>query len=819
VTLIVKDCAERLAVCLQSLRSRFLRFKDELLVLDTGSRDDGATVKVARQFGARVIERPDLCHEVRPLVEKWIPEHLAAYEGSSLVKGCLLDFAEARQIVTDAAAHNVQFWVDSDDELIEAVPGRLRDQVDRIFSEGVRDAIFLDYHYATEKDGSVSSILKRERIFDRRVYRWKGKCHETAIPIGPCKGAAYFVDLQSALRHHRDHLFDNRSSDIRNYVIIRNEIENDQAAGRVPDTRSLFYLGNAARGLGRFSEALTLYKELIEKSGSRDDRFSAAYYCGLILNCETVRRPWDALEWFERCIRLKAEDPRGYFGVARAYYLLGRYDEAIHWFKIGKGLPEPTQSLHNYNPLHVHAVPYHMAALAYKELGLQEEAKGCVEHLMHHFPNHPDTECIKVSIGNWIAERGLVDSVRRLIANSRAENPDKAVEVGRAIVARLPAVPDEIECAGLAKLEPEDARGGKELVIWCGKAPEPWGPHSGESGIGGSEKAVIQMAPRLQHRGFKVTVYTNVPSDQRGVDSKSGVNWQHFGSYDKSRPRETAIFWRAPEMLEIPFPIRRRVVWCHDVQSADRWTPVRQALADQVWVLSKAHAATLGPVAEQLGKKLVITRNGIDADLFRTYCGKVARDTKKVVYASSPDRGVLTAIKLFQAANVPGSTLHVFYGFTKLFLKFAKEREYGGIPDLGRDGNYYEYQAAVMKAVDEDERIVWRGRVGWEDLAKEFCGAGVWLYPTRFYEISCMAAMEAQAAGCIPVATRHAALEETVFAGPVLHLSDPEPAQALVLRTAIETGLGADRTRLHEEACRRFDYDTLADEWCVLLKE
>jgi len=221
--------------------------------------------------------------------------------------------------------------------------------------------------------------------------------------------------------------------------------------------------------------------------------------------------------------------------------------------------------------------------------------------------------------------------------------------------------------------------------------------------------------------------------------------------------------------------------------------------------------------AAQLGPKLIVTRNGIDGELFQKYAG-APRDVKKVVYASSPDRGLLSAIRIFRAADVPGSSLHVFYGFNKVFLRMAADREYGRIPDINRDANMYEYMQAVLQAADADERIVWHGRVGWEPLVREMRGAGAWLYPCRFDEISCMAAMEAQAAGLICLNTEQGALAETVQnAGFIVDPGRPTDAAEL-LRKTLNDFHGYDREAISRRAIERFSYENLADDWVKLLQ-
>ncbi|NDC37982.1 MAG: glycosyltransferase [Proteobacteria bacterium] len=53
-------------------------------------------------------------------------------------------------------------------------------------------------------------------------------------------------------------------------------------------------------------------------------------------------------------------------------------------------------------------------------------------------------------------------------------------------------------------------------------------------------------------------------------------------------------------------------------------------------------------------------------------------------------------------------------------------------------------------------------------LAREFQGSSILGYPNTFAETSCITAMEAMYAGCVPLTTNRAALGETVGDGGVL---------------------------------------------------
>ena len=56
-----------------------------------------------------------------------------------------------------------------------------------------------------------------------------------------------------------------------------------------------------------------------------------------------------------------------------------------------------------------------------------------------------------------------------------------------------------------------------------------------------------------------------------------------------------------------------------------------------------------------------------------------------------------------------------------------------------------------------------KGRLSHEDLAKLMQDTNGWAYPTSFPEIHCITALKAQAAGCIPITSGHAALQDTVM--------------------------------------------------------
>jgi hypothetical protein len=56
-----------------------------------------------------------------------------------------------------------------------------------------------------------------------------------------------------------------------------------------------------------------------------------------------------------------------------------------------------------------------------------------------------------------------------------------------------------------------------------------------------------------------------------------------------------------------------------------------------------------------------------------------------------------------------------------------------------------------------------------QEIADKYLEAGIFMYPTSFYEIHCISALKAQAAGCRMITSDAFALDETVQFGTKIH--------------------------------------------------
>lgn len=334
----------------------------------------------------------------------------------------------------------------------------------------------------------------------------------------------------------------------------------------------------------------------------------------------------------------------------------------------------------------------------------------------------------------------------------------------------------------------------KNIVVVAPGTLEKWNPRKwAREGMGGSETAIVKLTEAWAVAGHRTFVYGQI--DEPGY--YDGVCYRSTEMYNPHVKADLVIAWRTPELVDEPINATNIVLWMHDVDAGDRLTRDRAARFTAIVALSNWHRDHLLSVYPFLDPdKIHVIGNGVDLWRFIDTQPPVERKAKKVIYPSSPDRGldvILEHIWPKVIEHVPDAELHLYYGWNNL------DRMSAAIPQL-RD-----FKARVMAAADNLPGIVWHGRVPQDQLAREFLEASVWLYPTYFHETFCITALEAQLAGAIPITNHLAALAETVYSGIVINgdVRTPE-VQEQFIRATIDTLL----TPLEE---RRSFHDAVID--------
>lgn len=288
------------------------------------------------------------------------------------------------------------------------------------------------------------------------------------------------------------------------------------------------------------------------------------------------------------------------------------------------------------------------------------------------------------------------------------------------------------------------------IVFFCGPSSESWSPKSVESGIGGSEEMVINLAKELAKKD-KVKVYNRCSNDAGEYD---GVVYENYEDFDQEDNIDVLIVWRTPNLL-LKYGLdkikAKKYLWLHDTINPLEVIPYMFAF-DKIVVLSEYHKGYFANfTAEDFRNKYVVIRNAADNEYSDL---KVERNPYTIVYGSNYTRGLKELLGVWSKIKleVPEANLRIFYGFDYLEKVMPLEQ-------------FQEFKKDMLNLMDQ-EGITHLGRISHKEVAKEMLGAGVWAYPCiQFNEVSCITAMKAQIYGAVPVVIPRAALDETVRFG------------------------------------------------------
>jgi glycosyltransferase involved in cell wall biosynthesis len=444
-----------------------------------------------------------------------------------------------------------------------------------------------------------------------------------------------------------------------------------------------------------------------------------------------------------------------------------------------------------------------IGALSARELDMPEKAVQFARQAVYDRPNWPEAQVALKDTTHWAQSQKMGESIMTALS---AAKPGCMKTILRNI-----QISPHMKKAGLGMPEkevPGTTTGAPTIAFYCGNSLEQWGPKSAETGIGASEKMVVDLSKCLAARGMEVSVYCALNCPEGDYE---GVHWRESVHFDPELHRDVVVLWRCPQLLEKwDISAGRIYVWMHDVGSNNVWSEQVLTRLDKVLFLSHFQRGLHPAVPDD---KVYITRNGIDLER-HLYDGTPKQ--KKIVYISSPDRGWMTAIQMFKDSGLAdeGYQLHMFYGFGETWRRMAAEYGYCYIAELDCEMRMLEYEDACKEAADEVPGVVDRGRCGWDVIAQELKEAEIWLYPTQFDEISCVSGMEAMAAGCGIVATDHAALHETLYgyAGWTnLGAWDREKWGSLLAAVAGERPVWHNSQ--WAEHAHKFDIVALAEKW------
>jgi tetratricopeptide (TPR) repeat protein len=287
VSMIVKNEAENLARCLQSVR----RVADEIVVVDTGSTDN--TVQIAESFGAKI----------------------------GYFKWCD-DFAAARNYSLSLASGDWVLSMDGDDEL---VPGG--DVTLRLFLETLPKVDVCSLRTRVPVVGGLETFIDHPRLFrNHRGYHYVHSVHEQLVnadgllvlPQAPTGISVYhhgYLAGPEEMQERRE----------RNLRILEAEL-----AARPEDGGVYFFLAKEYRALNKFAETIPYLRRSLKLTAGQPTSFvRMKTYAYLVDALNATEQPVEAEQLAREALAHYPDHPELLFNLGEALALQNREAEAV----------------------------------------------------------------------------------------------------------------------------------------------------------------------------------------------------------------------------------------------------------------------------------------------------------------------------------------------------------------------------------------------------------------------------------------------------------------------------------------------------------
>lgn len=663
------------------------------------------------------------------------------------------DFSAARNESYKDIKTDFVMWMDADDELSDKESFIKWRNV----AMPLADYWMATYHYAYEANRPVISFLRERVIRVSKKPTWQYFIHEGIPPSADVTMQA----IQSWQICHRRSVQDMSKDKGRNLRIFKKKIEE----GVKLNARMQFYYGKELFENGDHLNAWKELKEAISRSDlERGDRILALQYfanaCLVLNNPQSLAEakhfshlgleldPTRSEFW---CILGDIHLSQRQFGEAKSYYLT-----AMNMPNRAPAVGTRHEFIHHIDACH-NIYPIKQISKVLFNMGDFKEALSYIERGLEKFSSDKELPIMKQDCLKAIAET--------------SRDKSKIVDVDEIVISTPPM----------------------NAYEWDDKIYT-------EKGVGGSETAAIEMAKWIRRLTNKKVIIFNMRKEPyvspEGVEYRSVTELNRY--FNSFRP-SLHIAWRHNiKVTDAP-----TYLWCHDLITMGA---EEQSHYDAILCLSQFHKEYIQSIQSIPSDKLILTRNGINLDRFADI--GISKNENKIVFPSSPDRGLARAIKIVERARILSGKpleLHVYYGFDNL-------KKYG-LTDLALE---------LEQEVSSKPWIKYHGNVEQKQLAREMQEAVVWLYPASFIESFCITALESLAARCFPLVRNIGALPNTLHEasskGQALVLDcDAESAEdieywAMQLRNVIDN----KAWKAIDLDMSKYSWESVAREWCQL---
>lgn len=663
---------------------------------------------------------------------KEVSDVIKKYKGKESFFKWNNSFADARNFNFDQTTSDYVFWIDADDVVRNAE--QLKSVVEKMEEQKV-DTVIMHYLYHFNKNGLCDTKHQKVRIIKKGSVRWIGEIHEDFHHLREIK--QFFVEEIEVLHLSNEDRVNESSK--RNLEIAREFV-----AKHPKDARGYWLLGNAYFQEKKYKLAEEQFKQFVHVSGSQEEIYLAYINLGLVTQDE---------EYFLKALAIRPQYPDAYIQLGKFYKDQGRLEQAKQFIIEGLKKPIPEMQIVVYDPREYDLKPMMLLANIYIECGEYSKALVCLKRCAKI---DPKDEQVKKIIP--IIEKGEA-------YEKKVEEAAKKVTTIKDMV-KLKRYFDDLEmevrahpkiCTAYNMYFKKETSTGKDIAYFCGYTSSAWNPKiAEEKGVGGSEEAVIHLAKRWVRDGYNVDVFCN--SGLSKVETFDGVTYKPWWMYNVRDKYDTVVMWRHVKMLDYEINSDNILIDLHDVMPEGEFTKERLSKINKILVKTKAHRDLFPNIPDE---KFVIIPNGIDPSQFEK---KVKKNPYLILNTSSPDRHIDATLDIFEELikRQPEKPwkLAWYYGW-KNFVDFRQ--------DDPEAMEYYNIQKARFDKLVEIGRAEGGVMISHHEIADKYLEAGIFFYPTQFYEIHCISAAKAQIAGCAMVTSDFAALNETVMFGNKIH--------------------------------------------------
>ncbi len=277
----------------------------------------------------------------------------------------------------------------------------------------------------------------------------------------------------------------------------------------------------------------------------------------------------------------------------------------------------------------------------------------------------------------------------------------------------------------------------------CGRPMDPERIDQDPRGLTGTDVTSFNLALEMGRRGHDVTWYTNLTHnfEARGIKFAKWERWDSESKQEWHAVVATLNPWGLEKANKGALRVLNQQI--NDFKKFPGW----EQYTDVATALSLTHQRQLSKFTNF--QNWQILPNGCDPSVYH----EGSRDNKKLVWASSPDRGLHWLLELYPNLKnrVPGVEVHVYY-------MYAAEAANG----TGETANRFRFMNRVLEKF-KGKGVFFHGSVSRQEIAQVFSESRILAYPcdpTGFTEGFSCTTLEAAVSGCLPVIVGADALGE-----------------------------------------------------------